>query len=49
MGEKTHHIRVFEEDVDRLDALNRREESYAETFRRILDAHSHEIDAQRAN
>jgi len=34
---KTTTLRAYEDDVDRLDSHNRREETYAETFRRLLD------------
>jgi len=45
----TTTVRVFDDDVDRLDALNRRKESYAETFQRILDEHDHRPNAQSSN
>jgi len=45
----TTTVRVFDDDVDRLDALNRRKESYAETFQRILDEHEDRADVQSSN
>ena len=48
---ETTTLRAYDDDVDRLDALNRRDETYADTLSRLLDTveDSAEPDAQPAN
>ena len=40
MGSQTDHVRVYEDDVDRLHDLKNRGDSYADVVRRLLDRHA---------